>query len=295
MRFAITGGCGFIGSFLAEELSKAGHKVRIVDLIDDGAAGRHIEYRKADICNLSGLRECFDGIEQVIHLAAYSKIQDCIKNPAITFHINVGGTLNVLLAAKDSGVKRIIYSSSSSVYGDQRSLPFKENMPVILLNPYAATKFEGERLCSEFANWCGVETVSLRLFNVYGSDAAVNGKTDCPSVVELFLHQKKSGQSLTVIGNGQQKRDLVHVKDVAGAFVAATNSKLIGNGEVINIGSGVNHSVSEIANWVGGEIINVNERYAEAHETLADIGRARKLLNWRPKYDLKKWIKSKNR
>lgn len=290
MRFAVTGGNGFIGSSLAEELLRADHKVRIVDWASRLVASEPVEYKKADICNLSDLRECFAGIEQVVHLAAYSKIQDCIKNPEIAFRVNVGGTLNVLLAAKDCGVKRVIYASSSSVYGDQKVLPFKEDGPVHLLNPYAATKYEGEQLCGEFAKWCGLETVSLRLFNVYGSNAAVDGGADCPSVVELFLRQKKLGQQLTIIRDGRQRRDLVYVKDAAAAFAAAASSGLVGQGEVINIGSGVNHSVSEIAKLVGGETISADERYAEAYETLADISQAESLLGWKPRIKLRDWI-----
>lgn len=290
MRFAITGGNGFIGSFLAEELLKSGHEVRIIDLIGHPVIDKHTKYSKADICDPDSLRKCFNGIEQVIHLAAYSKIQDCIKNPQTAFRINIGGTLNVLLAAKDCGVKRVVYASSSSIYGDQTSLPFKENMSACLLNPYAATKFEGEQLCSGFARWCGIETVSLRLFNVYGSEAAVNGEAEYPSVVERFLHQKRLGQRLTIIGNGRQKRDLVNVKDVIHAFIAASSSKLVGRGEVVNIGSGISYSVSEIADWIGGEIIRIDKRYIEAYETRADVTQARKFLNWQSKFDLKNWI-----
>lgn len=291
MRFIITGGNGFIGAFLVKKMLEDGHEVRVVDSADCSGAVE-VGCNKTDVRDLEDLKKNFKDGECVIHLAAYSKIKDCIKNPEMAFRVNVGGTLNVLLAAKDCGVRRVIYASSSSVYGDQMTLPFKEDGPVRLLNPYAATKYEGERLCGEFAKWCDLETVSLRLFNVYGSDAAVKGEADCPSVVELFLRQRKLGQRLTVIGDGQQRRDFVYVEDTAAAFAAAANSSLVGQGEVINIGSGVSHSVSEIAKLVGGETVSVDERYAEAQATLADITQAQKLLGWQPRHNLREWIKS---
>jgi UDP-glucose 4-epimerase len=292
MRFAITGGNGFIGSFLAKELVKNGHFVRIVDLTDSAIAIRDVEYQKVDICSLQDLERAFDGIEYVAHLAAYSKIKDCIKNPNLAFGINVGGTLNVLLAARSRGISRVVYASSSSVYGDQTSLPFREDMSVCLLNPYAATKFGGEQICREFHKWCGLDVVALRLFNVYGSESAITGMADCPSVVEIFLKQRKSGQELTIIGDGSQRRDLVHVSDVAAAFMMAAESNLVGHGEFINIGSGVSHSVAEIAGLVSGKAIEVGSRYKEASETLADIRKAEKLLSWKPSQDLKEWIRS---
>ena len=295
MKVAITGGSGFIGSVLAEELLRAGHKVRIVDLSRGFVSNKKIEYKRADICAQDRLKNSFKDVDCVVHLAAYSKIRNCIKNPELAFRINVGGTLNVLLSAKACGVRRVIYASSSSVYGNQASFPFREDMPVRLLNPYASTKFGGEQICREFPKWCSIEVVALRLFNVYGSDDAILGNVDCPSVVEIFMKQKKLGQKLTVIGDGGQKRDLVHVSDVAAAFKAAIESKLVGRGEIINVGSGVSHSVAEIARLISGGAIEIGNRYEEAYETLADISRAKKLLKWKPKQDLKKWIVSQIR
>ncbi|MEK7564666.1 MAG: NAD-dependent epimerase/dehydratase family protein [Patescibacteria group bacterium] len=299
MRFAITGGCGFIGSQLSIHLLELDYDIRVIDKIAIGSSPywsgfdySKIDYCEVDICSPGDMDECFKDVDYVFHLASYARIKDCLANPNLARKINVGGTLNVLLAAEKNKVKRLVYTSSSSAYGDQDNLPWKEDMPIKLLNPYASTKYAGEILCQLFGEANRLETVSLRLFNVYGSVSAIEGKVDCPSVVEILLKQKRNDQALTIIGDGKQKRDLVNVKDVAKAFVAASTSKLVGKGEVINIGSGSNYSVSEIANWIGGETTKLDNRYAEAYETLADISKAKELLNWQPEHNLKDWIES---
>ena len=299
MRFAVTGGCGFIGAQLSIHLLELGYDVKVIDKTAikaspywSGFDYSEIDYQETDLCSLEGMYQCFKNIDYVFHLASYARIKDCLANPGLALKINVGGTLNVLLAAEKNKVKRLIYAGSSSAYGNEGNLPWKENAPIKLLNPYASTKYAGEILCRFFSETNRLETVSLRLFNVYGSVPAIEGKADCPSVVEILLKQNKNNLPLTIIGDGKQKRDLVNVKDVIIAFVAASGSKLIGKGEVINIGSGVNHSVSEIANWIGGgKIDRSDSRYIEAYETLADVTRAQELLNWRPSHDLESWIK----
>lgn len=290
-RVAVTGGNGFIGSVLVRKLAEHDYLVRSLDLAEPSCRISGVEYLRSDICLMPDLLEAFSGVDYVMHLASYSKIKDCIRNPVIAFHVNVVGTLNVLLAARSCGVKRVIYSSSSSAYGNQKTLPFREDMPVCLLNPYASTKFLGESICVESAKCGNVETVALRLFNVFGSELAINGNVDCPSVVEIFLKQKRLGQNLTVIGDGSQRRDLVYVEDVAAAFEAAIERDSV-NGEVINIGSGVSYSVAEIAQMVSGETVEVGSRYQEADETLADISKAEIMLCWKPKVKLPCWIQS---
>lgn len=304
MKFAITGGCGFIGSQLSIHLIELGHDVRVIDNMDiksssywNGFDYKKIDYRKVDICSFEDVSKCLKNVDYVFHLASYAqvksnKIKDCLDNPDLARQINVGGTLNVLLAAEKNKVKRLIYAGSSSAYGDKQSLPWREDSPIKLLNPYASTKYVGDVLCQLFSDSNRLETVILRMFNVYGSLAAIDGKVSCPSVVEILLSQRKNNLPLTIIGDGKQKRDLVNVKDIILAFVMASNSKLVGKGEVINIASGVSHSVLEIAKWIGGEIVKIDNRYTEAYETLADISKAKELLNWQPKFDLKSWIKS---
>lgn len=300
--FAVTGGLGFIGSHVVQKLLADGYAVKAIDVIPieasvyaDPLKGHgNFCYCMADICSLRDLRRCFEGVDGVFHFGAYSKIKLCLENPALASMVNVGGTYNVLSAARECGVRRIVYAASSSAYGNAGKIPFSENMPPKPEGPYAVTKYLGEVLCRGFSEWYGLETISLRFFNVYGSIPAISGFADCPSVVEVFLKLKKNSQPLNLVGDGKQSRDFIHVSDAADASAKAMLSGNAMLGKIVNIGSGEKHSVAEIAEWIGGPTINAPSRYEEAPETLADISQAESLLSWEPKIKLREWIRKQS-
>lgn len=282
MRCLVTGGAGFIGSRLVEKLIDYGHEVKIIDCFLNGPKPVHpkAELLKFNLQDLEKTKEAFKGVEIVFHTAAMPRVPLSIEKPLETHNNNVNVTLNVLLAAKETGIKRVIYSASSSAYGYQNKLPLSEEMKPNPLNPYAAQKYMGEVYCKIFTDVYGLETVSLRYFNVYGPGMNFDGAYK--TVIAVFLEQMKKGEPLTIAGDGEQSRDFTHVDDVVKANLLAMISKKVGKGEVINIGAGNSKTINEIADLVGGEKKYVEARKNEAQHTLADTGKAEKLLEWMP-------------
>ncbi len=282
-KYLITGGAGFIGSNLADALLRAGHKVRIIDNLSTGKreqVNRSAELIVSDFTKLEEIKPYFAGLDGVFHVGALPRIPFSIDHPIEAMQANVMGTLNVLLAARDAGVKRVVYSASSSAYGDQSELPLRPDMPANPLNPYALHKYIGEKLCEQFYRFYGLETVSLRYFNVYGQRMAKEGAY--VTVISIFRRQKKAGEPLTIQSDGEQTRDFTHVFDVVKANILAMQSAKVGKGEVLNVGAGENHSINEIAKIIGGEVNYLPGRIGEARHTLADISKTRKLLGWEP-------------
>jgi UDP-glucose 4-epimerase len=275
-KAVITGGAGFIGTHLAEGLKKEGYDVGIIDL-----------KQGSDVRDLKNLKQAFVGASLVFHLAAQPRVQYSIEHPAETDAINVGGTVAVLEAAKEAGVKRIVFSSSSAVYGEQKEMPLKETMSVHPMSPYALQKYIGELYCKLFSEMYEVSTVCLRYFNVYGHGADPQGPYAL--VVAKFLDQRIKNEPMTITGDGTQTRDFVHVQDVLRANILAATSERVGRGEVINIGSGSSASVNDIAQLIGGPTKNIEPRL-EPHDTLADISCARELLGWEPQISLTEGI-----
>lgn len=278
----VTGGAGFIGSHITDALVAAGHSVRIVDNLAGGSRDNinpQAEFHEKDIRNFEDIAPFFKGVDVVFHLAALPRVQPSIQDPRTTHSVNVTGTLNVLVAARDAKVKRVVYSASSSAYGNQDTLPLRENMRAHPMSPYALQKYEGELMCSLFAELYQLNTVSLRYFNVYGPRAATEGAYAL--VIARFLMQRKNGETLTIVPDGTQSRDFTHVRDIVQANLMAAESPRVGNGEVINIGGGHNHTVLEVANLIGGPHTFAEPRLEPKH-TLADISRAKDLLGWEP-------------
>src|SRR3989338_3972613 len=204
----VTGGAGFIGSNLADELIKQGHNVVIIDNLSTGKqeyVNSKAEFHKADIRNLNEIKPLFLGIDYVFHLAAFPRVQPSIEDPATANDINLNGTLNVLIAARDAKVKKVVYSASSSAYGDQGRMPLTEDMPAHPLSPYGLQKYVGELYCRLFSDIYGLPTVSLRYFNVYGRRQALAGAYCL--VMGLFIQQRKEGQPMTITGDGNNRRD----------------------------------------------------------------------------------------
>ncbi len=278
-KAVVTGGAGFIGSHIVDALIASGYETHVVDNLSNGSrdnVNSSATLHEVDIRDYDALRAIFDGAELVFHLAALPRVQFSIEHPDISHDHNVNGTLNVLRAAKDAGVRRVIYSASSSAYGDQ-PMPLKEDLPARPKSPYGLQKYVGELMCSLYAEIYKLETVSLRYFNVYGP--RMNPLGAYPLVIGYFLKLKKEGKPLTITGDGTQTRDFVNVLDVVRANMLAATSASVGCGEVINIGGGNNVSVNRIAELIGGPTEYIDARL-EPHDTLADTTRARKLLGW---------------
>lgn len=292
MKSIVTGGAGFIGSHIVDKLVDLDHKVIV---IDDQSATAHEQfyfnnkasYHCKSITNsyVSGL---FEGVDYVFHLAAESRIQPALENPELAIETNVLGTCKVLQYALKHGVKRVMYSSTSSAYGLINPIPLKEDMKKDCLNPYSITKVAGEDFCKMYTNLYGLETVTFRYFNVYGERQPTKGQY--APVIGLFQRQSEAGQPMTVVGDGEQTRDYTHVSDVVAANVAAMTAPEEACGEIFNIGTGTNHSVNDIARMIGGDVTHIAARLGEARDTLADISKTKRILNWKPKVKLEDWL-----
>ncbi|HKV56073.1 MAG TPA: NAD-dependent epimerase/dehydratase family protein [Candidatus Binataceae bacterium] len=276
----VTGGAGFIGSHLVDALAANGLRIRVVDnFATGGRQSSAAELFRADIRDSKTLAPAFAGADCVFHTAALPRVMFSIEHPVESHMTNVIGTLNVLLAARDAGVRRVIYSGSSSVYGDQAALPLTESMTPNPLNPYALQKLAGEQYTRIFHRIFGLETLTLRYFNVFGPRMPSQGAY--VTVISVFLRQKRAGEPLTIHGDGTQTRDFTHVHDVVRANLLAMDAK-IADGRAINIGRGRNLSVNRIAELIGGPTVHQPPRPGDARDTLADISQAREILGWEP-------------
>ena len=238
-----------------------------------------VELFEASITDPDAIVPAFEGVDGVFHTAALARVQLSIDKPQETNEVNITGTLNVILAAKEAGVKRIVYSASSSAYGDQPTLPLTEDMKPNPSSPYGLQKYVGEEYCKVASEVWGVETVSLRYFNVYGPRLTFEGAY--VTVIAVFLQQRAQGLLLTITGDGTQTRDFTYIDDVVRANLLAMENQSVGKGEVINIGAGRNKSVNEVAAYFKHPIKYIAPR-VEPHDTLADISRAKDLLSWQP-------------
>ncbi len=290
MRLLVTGGAGFIGSHLVDELIKLGHKVLVIDNLSLGRKENinpKAKFCKRDIRDYAAIKPVFKNIDCVFHLAAQPRIQPSIINPRESYENNVLGTFNVLMAARDAKVGRLVYSASSSVYGDQERTPLTEDMTPKPKNPYALFKLMGEQKCHLFHRLYNLPVVCLRYFNVYGERQACEGAY--ATVAGIFLLQKSQNKPLTIVGTGEKRRDFTYVKDVVRANILAMKSKKA-VGQIINIGTGTNYSVNQVAAMISPNSVFIPDRPGESKETLADISKAKKLLGWSPKMRLEKWI-----
>ena len=294
MKYIVTGGAGFIGSNLVDLLIDKGHEVDVIDNFSTGKKencnkkAQYFELDISDYTNYDDLKKILLGSDGVFHLAALPRVQESIDNPLHFEKNNTLSTINILKACADSHVNRLVYSASSSAYGNAIKLPLKEEDPVNPISPYAMQKYYGEVACKMFANVYGIETVSLRYFNVYGERQSLEGAYAL--VMCVFARQRLNNEPLTIRGDGEQRRDFTHVKDIAKANLLAMNSKKVGNGEVINIGNSDNRSVNQIAKMIGGPTVNVDP-VVEPRETLADNSKAKNLLGWTPSVMIEDWVK----
>jgi len=299
VRYLVTGGAGFIGSNIVDKLIVLGNKVTVIDNESSDAHeqfywNENAKNYKYDICDYEAIRHLFAGIDVVFHLAAESRIQPAIHNPIYATTVNTVGTCNVLQAAREANVKRVVYSSTSAAYGLSNTPPLREDMPRDCLNPYSISKCAGEDLCKMYTDLYGLETVAFRYFNVYGNRQPLKGQY--APVIGLFLRQKAEGGPMTIVGPGDQRRDFTHVSDVVAANILAAdleNKRAIG--QIFNIGTGINYSILDLADMIGGEKTFLPPRPAEARISLADNSKARQLLKWAPQVCLREWIKNEDR
>ena len=292
----VTGGCGFIGSHLVDELVSKGCSVKVIDDLsatsnDEFFKNPQAEYHRVNIESRDRLEQSgvFKNADTLFHLAAESRIQPTLERPSKACFTNFYGTAVVLELCKKFGVKKVIYSGTSSAYGLKNPIPLKEDMPRDCLNPYSVSKTAAEDLFKMYHTLWGLETVIFRYFNVYGERQPLKGQY--APVIGIFLRQKKAKEAMTIVGDGLQTRDFTHVKDVVQAnILAATSTNEQAWGEIFNVGTGRNHSVLDIAKSMGGEYIHVPARKGESQETLADISKISATLGYAPSIKLEDWI-----
>lgn len=286
MRVLVTGGAGFIGSYVVEQLLAGGHAVVALDNLEGGrlenlrAVIDHsaLRFVHADIRARALIEHAFRNVDGVIHLAGIADIVPSIERPEDYFATNVHGTLNVLECARQAGVARFVYAASSSCYGIPDSYPTSEQAAIRPEYPYALTKRLGEELVLHWAKVYRMAAVSLRLFNVYGPRVRTNGAYG--AVFGVFLAQKANNQPFTVVGDGSQTRDFTYVSDVARAFVMAAESGL--SDQILNVGSGGHYSINRLVALLGGDVVHVPNRPGEPGCTFADTRLIAQRLGWRP-------------
>lgn len=286
----VTGGAGFIGSHIVDALLERGFEVHAVDDLSSGKKERvnkSATLHVVDIRDLDELQKIIDGALYVFHTAALPRVQFSIEHPVETNEVNVGGTLNVLIAAQKANVKKVIYSASSSAYGDQQKLPLFEDMPAQPKSPYGLQKYIGELYCKMWSDVYGLPTVSLRYFNVYGPRLDPDG--DYALVIGKFLKQRKEGRPITITGDGEQTRDFTHVRDVVRANMLAAEADSVGAGEVLNIGAGEDVSINTLAKLIGGSTVYVEPRL-EPRYTRADTSKAKEVLGWQPEISFEEGV-----
>ena len=291
----VTGGAGFIGSHIVEKLKRLEHMVVVID--NEYSDNDNFHWRKdtlnvnIDITDYKALKKACTGADYIFHLAAEARIGPAIKNPLNALHINTIGTCNVLQCAREVGAKKVLYSSTSSGYGLNEA-PNIETQPDDCLNPYSVSKVAGEKLCKMYTDLYGLNTIIFRYFNVFGERAPRKGQY--APVTGIFLRQKAAGEPLTIVGDGEQRRDYIYVEDVANANVMAaiSNPDDDAYGQVYNIGSGKNYSVNEIASFISDDTINIPPREGEVKSSLANIDKMNKTFAWKPQTDIKDWIQT---
>ncbi|MEO8637689.1 MAG: NAD-dependent epimerase/dehydratase family protein [Candidatus Taylorbacteria bacterium] len=290
VKVIVTGGAGFIGSHLSDALLERGFEVHVIDDLSQGKkvnVNSEAIFHNKNITDLAGIDPIFKNAEYVFHLAALPRVQFSIEHPSETNEANVGGTLNVLIASHKHKIKRVIYSASSSAYGDQKTLPLKEKMIANPKSPYGLQKYIGELYMKLWSEVYKLPTVSLRYFNVYGPRQSHEGAYAL--VVAKFLKLKSEGKPMTITGDGKQTRDFTHVRDVVRANLLSMESTRVGRGEVINVGGGKNRSVLQVAEIIGGAVKFIPARL-EPKNTLADTALAKKLLGWTPEIKFEEGI-----
>ena len=295
MKCLVTGGAGFIGSNLVDQLVLRKHKVVVLDNFSTGRLSnlsqhkkKNVKIVKIDISNNKNLDKYFKGVKYVFHLAGLADIVPSIKNPEKYFKSNVVGTLNVVRAAEKTNIKKLIYAASASCYGIPNKFPTKENAKINLMYPYAFTKWQAEELIMHWTKVYNFPAISFRFFNAYGPRSRTSGAYG--AVFGVFLAQKLANKPLTIVGSGNQTRDFIHVNDLVNGIIKAALSKKVG--KIYNIGGGQEIKVNKIAKLIGGKKIHIPKRPGEPNRSLADITKIKKDLDWKPKIKIEDGVKN---
>ena len=295
MRTLVTGGAGFIGSNLVDLLVKKGHQVTVLDNLITGRKINLSHHKKSkvkvvkiDISGSKKLEKYFKNVDYVFHLAGLADIVPSIENPNKYFKSNVIGTFNVLQASKKAKVKKFVYAASASCYGFPKKFPIKENDKIEPMYPYAFTKWQAEELVMHWFKIYNFPAISFRFFNAYGPRSRTSGTYG--AVLGVFLAQKLANKPLTIVGNGNQTRDFIHVYDLVKVLLKGAQSRKIG--KIYNLGGGKEVKVNKLANLIGGKKIYIPKRPGEPDRSLASITRAKKEFKWEPKIGIEKGIKN---
>ena len=297
--YLVTGGAGFIGSHLAEELARRGETVRVADNLVTGrrqnlAHIKGVEFIEGDLADLAVARRVVEGVDFVLHQAAIPSVPRSVQDPLTSHRANIDATLNVLLAARDARVKRVVYAGSSSAYGDTPTLPKSETMPTGPLSPYALQKLVGEQYCQLFTRLYGLETVSIRYFNVFGPRQ--DPSSPYSGVISLFISALCERQQPTIYGDGEQTRDFTYVANVVDGVLRACQARQA-SGQVINVATGgrisLNQLLATLSTLVGSAVtpIYAAPRAGDVRDSQADIQKAERILGYRPLVDLQEGLK----
>jgi UDP-glucose 4-epimerase len=298
MKILVTGGCGFIGSHLVDELVERGHDVVVIDDCsannDEFYFNKKATYHKNSVTDEEAVLKISTNCDYVFHLAAESRLQNSIINPTRAVEVNVMGTLNVLKACKENNIKGLIFSSTSCVYGLTEQLPITENNKEDCLNPYGSTKYAAELLIKNYHLLFGVKACILRYFNVFGERAPSKGPYAL--VTSIFFRQKKAGEPLTVVGDGKQERDFIYVKDVVSANISCMENwnkeKQLQQAEVYNVGSGAAIKILDLAKQIDTNIVFLAPRQGEAKNNLCSYKKLNSATGWTPRVHIYEWLKT---
>lgn len=295
-HYLVTGGCGFVGSHLVETLVRKGERVRVFDNCSTGNVKNiahlkdQIEFIDGDLQELDAVRQAVAGVDYVFHQGARPSVARSLADPILSNNVNINGTLNLLVAARDTGVKRVIYAASSSAYGNTPTLPRSEVLAPKPASPYAITKYVGECYCRVFTQVFGLETVALRYFNIFGPRQ--NPKSQYSAVIPKFIHAYLHGNAPTIEGDGEQSRDFTYVANAIHANLLACDAEGVA-GEVFNIGCGQQISINRLANLIkemmdtDAKPIYTSARPGDVRHSCADIQKAQQLLGYEPTIELK--------
>ncbi len=294
MKFLVTGGAGFIGSNLVAALVRRGDSVVVLDDFSTGKRANlaevadRIHVVEGSLTDGDAVRQAMQGADYVLHQAALASVQRSVDDPLTSNAVNVDGTLNILVAARDAGVKRVVYAASSSAYGDNEVLPKHEDMPPAPLSPYALQKWVGEEYCRIFSALFGLDTIALRYFNVFGprQDPA----SHYAAVIPIFITKMLANSPPTIYGDGEQSRDFTYIDNVVAANLQACEGAPK-RGQVINIACGERYTLNELCQSLAAKIgVDIRPRYAEPRQgdvrhSMADVRRAVQVLGWKPQVD----------
>jgi nucleoside-diphosphate-sugar epimerase len=298
-HYLVTGGAGFIGSHLTEELVRRGERVRVVDSLITGKRQNlahipHVEFIQGDLADPSMAQRAVAGVDYVLHQAAIPSVPRSVQDPMTSHRANVDAALNVLIAARDAGVKRVVYAGSSSAYGNAPTLPKVETMPAAPLSPYALQKFMAEEYCRLFTQLYGLETVTTRYFNVFGPRQ--DPSSPYSGVISLFISALLEGRQPTIYGDGGHTRDFTYVGNVVDGVLRAATAPAA-SGEVINVATGGRISLNDLFTTlralIGARVepIYADERAGDVRDSQADIGKAERILGYRPIVDFQDGLK----